>query len=303
MRGAVPSAAALLDEAFTGLWRARALTVVSVLQIAVSVFLVGCFLLAAENLKGVTDAVRDETVATVFLSDAATEEQKRELERLAAESRLVASARRVSAEEARRRFAASWESLARAARSLPANPFPETLELDLLRDAVGSEALPGFLRLLASRPGVEEVQFDVDWIRRLRGAVTLARLGGLLVGVVLALGAAFTIANVVRLTILLHRDEIEVLRLVGAPELLIRGPFLVGGLVQGLAGGGLALAALWGAFRLLVLHVASTHNLLLGVFVVRFLPAATALLLVAGGLVAGLVGGVVAVRRRDLSGT
>ncbi|MDL1948969.1 hypothetical protein FBQ97_04050, partial [Acidobacteria bacterium ACD] len=63
----VSAAASLLDEAFTGLWRARRLTVVSVLQIAVSVFLVGGFFLAAENLRGVVEVVRNETVATVFL--------------------------------------------------------------------------------------------------------------------------------------------------------------------------------------------------------------------------------------------
>src|SRR5207245_2414297 len=79
----------------------------------------------------------------------------------------------------------------------------------------------------------DEVQFDVEWIRRLRGIVAVVRTGGLALGVLLALGAAFTIANVVRLTIHLHRDEIEILRLVGAPEILIRGPFLLGGLVQG----------------------------------------------------------------------
>lgn len=299
----VSAAASLLDEAFTGLWRARRLTVVSVLQIAVSVFLVGGFFLAAENLRGVVEVVRNETVATVFLRPDATEAQKADLERLASESRLVASARRVSPEEARARFASSWEGLAAAARALPTNPFPETIELDLLRDAVGSGALPGFLKLLASREGVDEVQFDVDWIRRLRGVVALVRAGGLLIGLVLTIGAAFTIANVVRLTILLHRDEIEVLRLVGAPELLIRGPFLVGGLVQGLLGGALAVGLLWVAFRLLLVHVAATHNLLLGVFVVRFLSPTVSGLLVAGGLLAGLLGGAVAVRRRDIATT
>ncbi len=294
--------AALLDEAVTGLWRARRLTLVSVAQIAVSIFLVGAFFLAAENLRGVVDAVREETVVTVFLRPDVTEEQRAGLEKLAAESRLVAAVRRVTPEEARARFARSWESLAEAARSLPTNPFPETMELDLLKDAVGSGALPGFLKLLAGRPGVEEVQFDVEWIRRLRGAVALVRVGGIAVGLALALGAAFTIANVVRLTILLHRDEIEILRLVGAPEVLIRGPFLLGGLAQGLAGGLVALGLLLASFQLLLRYVAATHNLLLSVFVVRFLTPSVAALLVGGGLLAGAVGGAVAVRRKHFAG-
>jgi cell division transport system permease protein len=121
-----------------------------------------------------------------------------------------------------------------------------------------------------------------------------------MLGFLLVVGTAFTIANVVRLTILLHRDEIEVLRLVGAPEFLIRGPFLVGGMAQGLAVGIVALGALRLLFEGLVRWVATTQNILLGVFVVRFLPAAPALLLVGGGLFAGLLGGALAVRKRNL---
>ena len=104
----------------------------------------------------------------------------------------------------------------------------------------------------------------------------------------------------VRLTILLHRDEIEILRLVGAPEYLIRGPFLIGGLAQGLLGGSLAVGVLYLAFRAVLRYVATTHNVLVGVFVVRFLPLSACALLVAGGLLAGVVGGAIAVRKHHL---
>ena len=216
------------------------------------------------------------------------------------ESRLVARSRRVSTQEAGARFATSWKALARASSSLAASPFPETIELDLLPDAVRSDALRGFLSLLAGKKGADDVQFDVDWIRRLRGAVAVVAFWGGAVGLFLAIGAVFTIANVVRLTILLHRDEIEILRLVGAPEYLIRGPFLIGGLAQGLLGGLLAVGLLFGAFQAVLRYVATSHNVLVGVFVVRFLPVASCALLVAGGLVAGVLGGAVAVRRKHL---
>ena len=125
-------------------------------------------------------------------------------------------------------------------------------------------------------------------------------VAGAATGFCLALGAAFTIANVVRLTILLHRDEIDILRLVGAPEILIRGPFLLGGVFQGLLGGLLALGLLGLAFRGVLLFIAATENVLLGVFVVRFLSPATCGLLVLGGVLAGLVGGTLASRRRHV---
>jgi cell division transport system permease protein len=288
--------ASLLDEALSGLWRARRVTFVSILQISFSLFLVGLFLLAAENLGGVVDTLREETAVTLFLRSGTDDASKAALERTALESKLVATVRRVSAEEAKSRFARSFGSLTGAAGTLSGNPFPASVELDLLPGAISSAALRPFLANLAASPAVEEVQFDVDWIRRLRGIVRLVAAAGLATGVLLALGAAFTIANVVRLTILLHRDEIDILRLVGAPEILIRGPFLLGGVLQGFLGGLVALGFLAVAFRGLLFFVASTENALLGIFIVRFLSPAICGALVLGGVLAGLLGGTVASR-------
>lgn len=296
------SLAALWTEAFEGLVRARRMTSLSVALIAISIGLVGAFFLVAENLRGVVETVRDESAVTVFLKPSVTDADRADLERVARESHLVAKMKRVTPDEARARFSDWWRSLAAAARTLPTNPFPESLELDLDPSAVTSEALPGFLRNLAGHRATEEVQFDVDWIRRLRGAVQLAKAAGFVLAALLTLGAAFTIANVVRLTILLHRDEIEILRLVGAPELLIRGPFVLGGLVQGLLGAGLAVGALWLVYRGVIAWVAATKNAFLAVFAVRFLPGGTSLLLLLFGLTAGLIGGLLAVRRKNLAG-
>jgi cell division transport system permease protein len=291
---------ALVAESGAGLVRARRMTTISILTIAVSIFLVGVFLLVAENLRGLVETVRGETSVTVFLRPAVTGEARDDLARVARDSRLVGVVRHVTPEEARARFSSWWRSLAPAAGGMTPNPFPESLEFDLLPDAVRSDALPGFLRNLASHAAAEEVQFDVEWIRRLRGIVAVVRTGGTALALILVLGAAFTIANVVRLTILLHRDEIEILRLVGAPEFLIRGPFLLGGLVQGLLGGVLALSFLALAYRALVWWSSRAQENVAGLLGLRFLPPGTAALLVAGGLVAGLLGGGIAVRRRNL---
>jgi cell division transport system permease protein len=278
------------------------MTSLSVLLIAVSLYLVGAFLLVAENMRGLADAVRDQTAVTVYVKAGATEADWQALEKVAQESRLAATVRRVSPEMARKRFERSWQALAPAAATLPTNPFPSSLEIDLLKDVASSAALPPLLTNLAAQRAADEVQFDVDWIRRLRAAVAVLRTAGFVLGVLLALGAAFTIANVVRLTILLHRDEIEILRLVGAPELLIRGPFVLGGLAQGLLGGLIALGLLSLSFHALLRWADVTKSPLLGVFALHFLPAAGALGLVAGGLLAGLLGGAVAAQRRHLEG-
>lgn len=290
----------LVDEAVSGLVRARRMTVASVLVIAVSLVLVGAFLLAAENLRGLAEAVRGETAVTVFLRPQATDGDRAEITRIARDSRLVSSVRRVTPDEARSRFSSWFRSLAPAAASLSSNPFPESLEIVLAEGAAASPALPGLLANLAAASGAEEVQFDEEWIRRLRGAVGIARAAGGALALVLVLGAAFTIANVVRLTILLHREEIEVLRLVGAPEYLIRGPFVVGALLQGLLGGFLALGLLGLGYRALLLWGARGPENVTALLGLKFLPLEASGVLVGFGVVAGLLGGLLAVRRRNV---
>src|SRR4029450_9568234 len=88
-----------------------------------------------------------------------------------------------------------------------------------------------------------------EWIARLRRVVQVINIAGLLAGGVLALAAAFTIANVIRLTMMLYREEIEIMRLVGATERIIRGPFLIEGFLHGLIGGCLSVVLLFALFE------------------------------------------------------
>ena len=110
------------------------------------------------------------------------------------------------------------------------------------------------------------------------------------------LAAALTVANVVRLALLARRDEIDIMQLVGAPPVYIRGPFVMEGVLQGGIGAIAALGLLWGAF---VLARARYGVLMAGVLD----PAALAFLsfplcagLLAGGMALGCAGGFVAAR-------
>src|SRR6185436_5629193 len=118
---------------------------------------------------------------------------------------------------------------------------------------------------------VDQVQYDWEWIVRLRRLIQIINVVGLIAGGVLGIAAAFTIANVIRLTMMLYREEIEIMRLVGATERIIRGPFLIEGFLQGL---------LW------------------GVLFTGFLPWQKVAALVAGGMVAGWLGSWLSVRAR-----
>jgi cell division transport system permease protein len=104
------------------------------------------------------------------------------------------------------------------------------------------------------------------------------------------------VANVVRLALYGRQDEIAIMQLVGAPQIYIRGPFVMEGVLQGGIGAAAALILLGAVFlaargRFLV-PLASALNL----SSIRFLSPQLAVLLVAGGMGVGCVGGLVAAR-------
>ena len=113
---------------------------------------------------------------------------------------------------------------------------------------------------------------------------------------VLVVAAALTVANVVQLACFSRRDEIEIMQLVGAPRTFVRGPFVLEGVLQGGLGAFAALLLLGIGFAVGQSWYGTTAAQVLGVDAVRFLPPAMALLLVAGGMAVGCVGGLVAAR-------
>jgi cell division transport system permease protein len=119
---------------------------------------------------------------------------------------------------------------------------------------------------------------------------------GLVAGGILALAAAFTIANVIRLTMMLYREEIEIMRLVGATERIIRGPFLIEGLLQGIFGAILALILLFATFEIVRRSMPPSNALVWSFLFNGFLPWQKILAMIAGGMIAGYFGSWLSVR-------
>ena len=108
----------------------------------------------------------------------------------------------------------------------------------------------------------QSVDDDRDWILRLEGIANTGRTVGLVMGVVLLSAAILTTASVIRLAALMYKEEVSIMRIVGATEFLIRGPFYGEGLLQGGLGAAVAAAALYAGYFALASRAA--ENGLLG---------------------------------------
>ncbi len=221
------------DEAVASLWRGRQSGLLSTATIAVALFVLGVFLLATSNLERLSRDWSRTAELSVYLDDAATPEERSAIERLVAPGALVAGHEYVSKAEALKRFKQTFADLATQTDALEGNPMPASYEVRL-NPSVGA---PGSVEELAARlrqsPGVADVRYDREWLDRLLSAVTVIRGVGLALSAVLTIAAALTVANVVRLALHARRDEVEIMQLVGAPTVYIRGPFVMEGVLQG----------------------------------------------------------------------
>ncbi len=276
-------------------WRSSFLAVAT---IATSLFVVGLFLLAGTNLARDMLAWRQAARVVVYLVPEIEPAAQEELARELAGREGIEAVEVVSRARARQRLAEALPAIADILEVWEEEPLPPSLEVRLGTGAEVGPAVASWLQELAARPEVAFVDDDRRWLAQIDRLLAAARVLAVGLGAVLLLASVFTITSVIRLRIELHQDELEVMRLVGATEFFVRGPFVAEGLVQGLAGGAAALGLLWTGFWLLGRLIRS--ELLVSLLWASFLPPRHQLLLLALGAGAGLAGALLSLRQPRL---
>jgi cell division transport system permease protein len=279
------------DEAIASMWRGRQSGALSMATIALALFVLGAFLIVTANLERLASEWSSSADMSVYLTDSLTPADRSAIEDALAGD-VVAGRVYISKTDALARFRRTFADLASGLEGLGDNPLPASYEVTLRTGA--DAAIDALVARVRQLPGVADVRYDRQWLSRLLSAVGVIRGIGLALGILLAAGAALTVANVVRLALFARRDEIDIMQLVGAPQVYIRGPFVMEGTLQGGLGATVALLALGVAFFALraryLLPLAAAINL----SSLRFLPLDMCLLLILGGMVVGCLGGVVA---------
>jgi cell division transport system permease protein len=283
-------------EAMRRMWVSKRTSFVAVAMIAISLLIVGSFLLLAENLGRAVAQAEGKSRVDIYLHFDATPQQVTAIDAWLAAHHDFAGRRFVSKEAALARFRQSFANLTDVVGQLDENPFPASFECEVSPNVAQSPAFARQAAELRAMAGVDEVQFDWEWIEKLKKVINLVNLAGLVAGGLLAVAAAFTIANVIRLTMMLYREEIDIMRLVGATEGMIRGPFLIEGILQGFIGAVLSIALLLAAFLAGRHFLAPSNSLLWGFLFNGFLPWQKLLALLAGGILAGYLGSWMSVR-------
>lgn len=289
----------LVSEALRDLRRAGRVGLSAILLITLSLGALGCFWLLSLNLGRAVTQWRERVRIVAYLREepkpAAVEDLVGRVQALGGVQRV----RYVSRAEALALLKRSLGPQASVVEQLPRNPLPASLELTPDEQTATPEGTRALVQRLSALSEVEEVQGGAEWVESLAQWQRLFQLTGLGVGAVLALAAILTVTTATTLVLHVRRDEMEIMRLVGATEMVIRLPLLLQGMAQGLLGAVVALGALEVAYVLLAPRLEPLLNLTLGLGRAVFLSAPQVTLLLAGGAMLGALGGLLAKGRAE----
>jgi len=272
----------------TGRPFAQALTLGSV---ALAFVLLGSVFLIAQNLNRLTNdwgsgaTVAVDLVAQVPPADAARIKQALK------ETPGVKRVTWVSPKQAKKRLMRSLGPDAKVVADVEESFLPASYEVTLGGDrATVLAAQQRMTRMAGVVPGIESVRTVETWFHRLGRLVAGIRIAGVALGLLVLLACAYIIMATIRLRFVDRREEQRVMRLMGATERFIRTPFLMEGVLQGLAGAAVAIGMLYGLFVLMSSRVESIFGSSVSASKLGFLPANQLGYGLAIGALCGLVG-------------
>ncbi len=279
-----------LRTALHGLRGSPMTSVIAVVTIGVTLLLVGAFVLLVSNMERLLDRFGEDILVSAYLEADLSGEARRVLVERVQSAPGVEFVRLVTEEEAMQRFREGSAGQASLLEGLDENPLPASLEITLASESRSSEGLATLVAALEGLGGIDELGYGTEWVEGYARAMSLIRAIGTGIGVVLALATLLIVSNTIRLAVYARREEIEILRLVGAGRSFVSVPFLVEGFIQGSLGGVFAVALLYGFFRLLLPGLEGGLELLLGFAKPVFVGAEVVLALIVAGAALGTLG-------------
>jgi len=293
-----------LSRAIANIRQNPFVNLVTIGTITLALLIVSLFLLVFVNLENAAESWSEKVQVTIYFDKELTQQQQTDLKNRIMALPETARVNWVSREEALKRFKDRLRGQETLLDGIRAEILPASFEITLKKNSRSSEAVDAYVTRLRQIPGMGEIQYGEEWVRRFNTFLVFMRVVGALLGGFLVLAVVFIVANTIRLTIYARRDELEVMSLVGATRLFIKMPFLLEGLIQGLAGGLLSLLLLFATYELFLHNSGNFLTFNPAATGLAFLPPEYCAALIVSGVVLGVFGSLTALRRfmNDISG-
>lgn len=247
-----------LRESLRGFFQAKVMAAVSIITIAVSLFIAALACIVVDNLYALYRQASDQVDLVAYLDDHHSTDTAA-LAALATGVRRMAGVRTavaVDKKEGWNRFAATYGK--KLLEAVDDNPLPAKIEVKLFPARKTAGAVDTIVAAIRKLDGIESVSWSPRWFERLAMLRAYLAGGAAALAVVCLLILQFIVSNTIKLTIYARRELVINMRFVGATDAYIRTPFILEGILQGVLGAGLAVVAVWS------LRIAIGHLLLTG---------------------------------------
>lgn len=283
----------LVGSALTGLWRNRTMTGGAVVTTAIMLITLAGFLAINDTLNQMVTELGRKSNLIAYIRDDARPTHVTALIKDLRSRPGVREVRFVSKDDALAIFESRFVDQRDILDVLQSNPLPASVELHLNDPAV----VPGLAQELQAMTSLfDDVVVPLDIVEEIIGISNLARVAGTAIIISLTGVTLFVIVNTIRIAVFARRQEIEIMKLVGATDWFVRGPFVAEGAVIGTSGGGIAaivLVAIYAQVTPAVTRIVSFLPVSTDAEFVRNLAVFTLLV----GLVVGSLGSYFSVRR------
>lgn len=214
---------------------------ISIVTIAISIGILGIFLIIFFNLNGFLSTWNQQVQLIVYLDDDISAVQKSKLESLFKENSRVQSTEEVTKDRAWRDFRQSQAEKSGLEFDIGFNPLPSSYKVRFKLSDDRLKHISEFAEMIQKESGVESVEYGKNWIARFEKFMVFCRVFLMATGALLSFGLILIISNTIRLSIYSRQDEIELMLLIGATPGFVKIPFLLEGMLQGLCGSLLSL--------------------------------------------------------------
>ena len=264
------------------------LNVITIITIAISILIVSAFALFFVNASDIMNAWKKGVRIMAYLKPEMPNIMVSELKLKIKGLYGVQDARFISKEEALKRLKDQMKRQASLFVDLKENPLPDAFEIRMIAAYQDQKKIETLATRLESLPEIDEVEYGQRWLTKFTNIFNLFRLTGFAMGGLFFLAAVFIVANTSRLVLYTRREEVEIMRLVGAADSFIRTPFYIEGVIQGALGGIIGLAILFITFMAVSSNV--EQGFAADLFTIRFLSLGALCGILFGSMFVGWLG-------------
>ncbi|NGZ60620.1 MAG: hypothetical protein CV081_08990 [Nitrospira sp. LK265] len=287
----------LVREAWANMRANRTTTIVAVLTTAFTLACVGIFLLLYVNLRQAAGSLQEDVKLMVYLEDRLRGARVQELERKLKTDRMVAEVLFISKEQALGEFRAQFPDESHLLEGLGENPLPASFVVTLAPSFRSPDVMRGWVERVQTMEGVAKVDYNQEWLSLLTELIGYIELAAIGVGILLSAAAVTIIGNTIRLALFARREEIEILRSIGATRTFICIPYFLEGAALGACGSALSLGILKFALELFRRQIQLTGRFSGIEGMISFFPPSVCLAFVMAGMGLGFAGSVVSLLR------